>query len=174
MSNSFFHSSISQLKCCGSASIYCDACNQKIAFIRYLCITCMEEDFSDEIDMCAECIDSSVFNRPNKYIHHPSHSLLRFTRRFHYWQKATIIPEARSRSERVKASFKALEHNMTDGERKEHEKKTVRPSDADKVVKSKPSLTQLVCACCGKALTLPCWACVICGMPLPCENITPS
>ncbi|KAF8912168.1 hypothetical protein CPB84DRAFT_1957799 [Gymnopilus junonius] len=144
-------------------AIYCDACNQRIAFIRFTCITCMEEDLSDQIDMCAECIDSSVFNRPNRYIHHPSHSLLRFTRRFHYCQAATIIPEARSRSERVKASFKALEHSTTDSDRKELEKKTSRAPDADKLIKSKPSLTALVCACCGKALTLPCWVCVICA-----------
>lgn len=128
----------------------------------------MEEDLSNQIDMCAECIDSSVFNRPNKYIHHPSHTLIRFTRRFHYCQVATVILEARTRSDRVKTSFKALENSTTDVERKGLEKKIARTaSDADKIVKSKPFLTPLVCACCAKTLTLPCWACVICGMLFP-------
>lgn len=150
-----------------STFLHCDVCNQMIHFIRYSCIICREEDASNAISMCAECIDSPVFNKPNKYIHHPSHTLIRFTRRFHFGEVNVIIPAARARSDRVKASFKALEEKESDT--KEQIKKASK-AFTDRTVRSKPFFIPLVCACCGKNLTLPCWACIICGIPFPRNN----
>ncbi|KDR73637.1 hypothetical protein GALMADRAFT_142100 [Galerina marginata CBS 339.88] len=145
----------------------CDVCDRDIVFTRYLCITCMEEDLSDQIDMCAECIDSRVFTRETRFVHHFSHSLIRSSRCIHYCELATMIPHARLRSERIKASFKAsaARKQLSQG----HEVKTTKNvgiskawRDSDDAVRSRLTTLPLICACCRKELTLPCWACVTC------------
>jgi len=123
---------------------------------------------SNQIDMCAECIDSRVFARQRKFVHHPSHSLVRSSRRIHYCQIATMIPQARLRSERIKASFKA----SAVPKHPQNIDKVWRATD--NVVTSRPIIMSLACACCGQDLTLPCWACVTCAIDtlicLECER----
>jgi len=79
-----------------------------------------------------------------------------------------LIPQARGKSERIKRSFKALEAQRNEKDRlsktfKGIEHKLAKGSEAEDVVTSRPTLTELVCAGCSKELTLPCWVCVICG-----------
>ncbi|KAF8912079.1 hypothetical protein CPB84DRAFT_751308 [Gymnopilus junonius] len=144
----------------------CDVCSQYIIFTRFVCITCVEEIFNNEVDMCAECIDSTEFTNENEFIHHPSHTLLRFTRRFHYCQRVVIIPHARLLSARIQASFKASGMAGAKTSRSTSDIGKSAKGDTDNVVMSRPSLVELICACCGKDLTLPCWACAACDLDI--------
>lgn len=147
----------------------CDVCGQRLAFTRLLCITCMEEAMTNQIDLCPECMDKLTYNREKTFVHHLSHSLIRSSRVILFSELPIIIPRARLLSERIKASAKASEDKKSST--KDRESKALKVSDAkatkdpdtEKVFTSRPSLTTLICACCGKDVTLPCWACVTCG-----------
>ncbi|KAF4609988.1 hypothetical protein D9613_010358 [Agrocybe pediades] len=159
----------------------CDVCDQRITFTRFLCITCVEEDFSNQVDLCTECINSRSFSRKRTFVHHLSHSLIRSTVRLHYCEMATLITQARSLSERIKNSFMAASKKSGSGTDTESkltkysDSRAHKDPDMENIVTSLPSLTPLVCACCLKDLTLPCWACVKCELDtlfcLECELI---
>jgi len=147
----------------------CDVCDQRVTFTRFVCITCVEEDFSNQVDLCPECIESRSFSQKRSFVHHLSHSLIRATVRLHYCEMAGLILQARSLSERIKASFtaansrKASELDMDIKSTKYSESKASKDLELENIVTSRPSLTPLICACCLKELTLPCWGCVTCG-----------
>ncbi|KAF4609963.1 hypothetical protein D9613_010377 [Agrocybe pediades] len=159
----------------------CDVCDQRITFTRFVCITCVEDDFSNQVDLCTECITSRSFSQKRTFVHHLSHSLIRSTVRLHYCEMATLILQARSLSERIKTSFTAASKKpgsspeMGTKLRKYSNSTAHEDPEMENIVTSLPSLTPLVCACCLKDLTLPCWACVKCELDtlfcLECELI---
>ncbi|KAF4610197.1 hypothetical protein D9613_010367 [Agrocybe pediades] len=159
----------------------CDVCDQRITFTRFVCITCVEDDFSNQVDLCTECITSRSFSQKRTFVHHLSHSLIRSTVRLHYCEMATLILQARSLSERIKNSFMAASKKSGSGSDTEtkltkySDSKAHKDPEMENIDTSLPSLTPLVCACCLKDLTLPCWACVKCELDtlfcLECELI---
>lgn len=148
----------------------CVVCDQRVVFSRFICITCIEEDMTNEVNLCLGCVESHTFIKTRKYVHHLSHSLIRTLHVVHFAELPLIIPKARLLSERIKASVKASEDKKNST--KDHGSKALKGSDskatkdtyAENIVTIRPSLTALVCACCIKDVTLPCWACITCGM----------
>ncbi|KAF8970857.1 hypothetical protein BDZ97DRAFT_1407102 [Flammula alnicola] len=132
----------------------CDSCDRRIIFGRYQCITCMDDKLSSQIDLCADCIEKPQLSAETSFAHHISHSLIRSTHRIHECQLASMIPQARSRSERIKASFRALEGK---------ESKMVIGLMAHWDDKAIPLSTPPKCACCNQTVSFPCWVCVACG-----------
>ncbi|KXN86242.1 hypothetical protein AN958_10320 [Leucoagaricus sp. SymC.cos] len=89
----------------------CDWCERRITKARNLCITCMSEDLSDNIDLCSACVEKSPSKRGMKIL------------------------------------FRMIEANA------------LQPDEnADPEAES----NKVICACCAKKVTPPCWACVTC------------
>lgn len=137
-----------------SGSYFCHSCQRRIIFERYQCVTCMDEDLSSQIDLCADCIGTPNLSSDSHFAHDLSHSLIRSTHRIHECELASMIPQARLRSERIKSSFRAVEAKDT------APNATV---DADQETRAAPALVPFQCACCSEKITLPCWVCVGCG-----------
>ncbi|KDR82341.1 hypothetical protein GALMADRAFT_237605 [Galerina marginata CBS 339.88] len=158
----------------------CDVCEDSVAFTRVQCITCREEDMTNQIDLCPECIDSLTFSRAKTFVHHLSHSLIRSSRLIHYAELPVIIPQARLLSERIKTSAKASEDKKTSNKDRDgrglkgYDAKAAKDTDTENLFTSRPSFTALICACCGEDVTLPCWACLTCVLDtlicLDCER----
>jgi len=129
----------------------------------------MEDDFTNQVDLCSGCIDSQSFSRDRKYIHHHSHSLIRAPFRVHRAEMSNFVEWARDLSQRIKASLKALEAKKVEKSKDQlfdMQAKMLKGHDTEKFITSQPMLTVLRCACCNKDLThqsLPFWACVVCG-----------
>ena len=148
----------------------CAVCDQRVVFSRLICITCIEEDMTNEVNLCLECMESHTFIKARRYVYHLSHSLIRTLYVVHFAKLPIIIPKARLLSERIKASIKASEDKKNST--KDRDSKALKGSDskatkdinAENIVTSRPSLMVLVCACWIKDVTLPCWACITCGM----------
>ncbi len=117
----------------------------------------MDDNFSNQLDLCEDCIDipfpGGVFE------HHESHSLICSTRRIFDCEMASIILQARSSSGRVKSLF-----NLGSGQ---HSGLTPTSNAEFRVVRRNATAEALPsCGCCGQAISLPCWVCVICCMSL--------
>jgi hypothetical protein len=135
-------------------SYFCHSCQRRIIFERYQCVTCMDEDLSSQIDLCAECIQTPNLASESHFAHDVSHSLIRSTHRIHECELASMIPQARLRSERIKSSFRAAEAKDT------APNATV---NTDQKTRAAPVVDPFQCACCSEKITLPCWICVSCG-----------
>jgi len=135
-------------------SYFCHSCHRRIIFERYQCITCMDEDLSSQIDLCADCIEMPNLSSESQFAHDLSHSLICSKHRIHECELASMIPQARLRSERIKSSFRAVEAKGT------------APNtavDADQETHVAPDFVLFQCVCCSENITLPCWVCVGCG-----------
>ncbi|PPQ88388.1 hypothetical protein CVT25_011267 [Psilocybe cyanescens] len=164
--------------------IYCYSCNVPIPFTRFICITCVKEDFDDQIVLCPECIRSRSLNI-SAFVHSLSHCLICSPVRVHCYELPEIIFQARRRSKRIIAAFKNAEAKAklietrkkkgTNGElgAKATELHIDPDTDLDNIVIT--SLAPMKCACCDKDLTLPFWACVTCELDtlfcLKCEPL---
>ena len=150
--------------------IYCYSCRVPIPFTRFVCITCVQEDFQDQIVLCPECIKSRKLSI-STFTHSLSHCLVSCPIRMHCYEFADIIFQARRRAKRLIASFKNAEtrakmaesrkQNMTGG-LEEVAKYVDSEADNENIVMA--SSSPLKCSCCDHNLTLPFWACVNCGM----------
>ncbi|KAF8883174.1 hypothetical protein CPB84DRAFT_1851026 [Gymnopilus junonius] len=148
---------------------YCDKCGKSLAFTRYLCIVCIEDDLSHSIDLCSNCFDKPDVLHAQDYTHIPSHSLLRSQQYIHNFEVKTLLAESRRISERSKKIFGALEAKS-----KETKERRSRKAPKGKIARSQtteqdhtnttnevdePAQT---CACCAKPVSTPCWVCVSC------------
>lgn len=120
-----------------------------------ICLTCINDSFTDRIDLCTGCIGRSC--QRDGFVHDPSHVLLKFDSIVLDGRLRHIIPAARSMIARIREEFRSsvkdriepveksgLSHNSQS--RKEASKTAAPPT----------------CRCCGKPISLPCWVCVIC------------
>ncbi|KDR79356.1 hypothetical protein GALMADRAFT_265823 [Galerina marginata CBS 339.88] len=158
----------------------CDVCDQRVVFTRLVCITCMNEDMSNYIDLCPECTESRVFSKARTFVHHLSHSLIRTSRAISKAELPIIVLKARLLSERIKASVKASEDKKNSTKDRDSkalkgsDHKATKNADTENIVTSRPTLTPLICASCSKDVTLPCWACIACALDtlicLDCER----
>ncbi|KDR77265.1 hypothetical protein GALMADRAFT_225374 [Galerina marginata CBS 339.88] len=147
--------------------VYCDACGKSLAFTRYQCIICMEDDLSHQIDLCENC-----FNKPDtvhgagNLTHIPSHSLLRSRHRVHTFEVKTLVGESRLISERSKSIFRVQEAKKLEMKEHDSRKATRGKGTKNKDPSSAPSKNDEpapTCACCAVVVSTPCWVCVTCS-----------
>ncbi|KIM34875.1 hypothetical protein M413DRAFT_450024 [Hebeloma cylindrosporum] len=138
-------------------SYFCHSCQRRIIFERYQCVTCMDEDLSTQIDLCADCIGNPNISSESNFAHDSSHSLIRSTHRIHECELASMIPQARLRSERIKSSFRTVEAK----DKVPNETSSV---DSDQEARDAPAVVPFRCACCSDKITLPCWVCLGCAL----------
>ncbi|KAJ6608452.1 hypothetical protein B0H10DRAFT_1815812 [Mycena sp. CBHHK59/15] len=137
----------------------CDSCSRHITETYAFCIQCVDRVFYDMIDLCSECMDQTP--ERDGFVHTTSHILLKITRVVHDSELARVIPAARAAADRAKAKFKAAASLLlgVDGGTSGHGGNT------------KTSRSQMLCCCCGKPVSLPCWVCVDCrDEPLICMD----
>ncbi|PPQ86097.1 hypothetical protein CVT25_003204, partial [Psilocybe cyanescens] len=147
----------------------CDVCNWEITFDRHQCVYCKDDDLlldSRDIDICYNCIDKPVPYR--EIFHSKSHSLLRSPYRIHKYEYRNVIAEARFVSERCKSMFREQEewrNQASKGKGRKNGKGKGARNGRRLEVKQEPSpeLLPILCACCAKVVSLPCWACVVCS-----------
>ncbi|KAK0505331.1 hypothetical protein EDD18DRAFT_1060761, partial [Armillaria luteobubalina] len=136
---------------------YCDSCLGQILGCRLACLTCINDSFTDTIDLCTSCIDTSC--ERGGFVHDPSHVLLKFDSVILDGRLRWIIPEARSMVSRIKKDFRTSLKNRI---------KPVEKSGSSHTSQSKKEAPTAAvtpkCRCCGKVVLLPCWVCLICAI----------
>ncbi|KAK0466691.1 hypothetical protein IW261DRAFT_1683432, partial [Armillaria novae-zelandiae] len=135
-------------------SYSCDSCEGLILGSRLACLTCMNDSFTDTTDLCTSCIAASCKCRG--FVHDPSHVLLKFDNIILDARLRWIIPKARS----MIIDIKELRHSL---------KNTVKPVEKSGSFLSSQTNNEIStaatppkCRCCDKAISLPCWVCLIC------------
>ncbi|KJA15492.1 hypothetical protein HYPSUDRAFT_149043, partial [Hypholoma sublateritium FD-334 SS-4] len=136
----------------------CDWCDHRITYSGMLCLQCMADDLSDNIHLCATCIDKSPTARG--FIHNTSHDMIKVEETLHDFYFARVVEAARNTVNRVKglleineASDLGLNGNNLPPKRK-----------AKKMISKGPGGdSRTTCSCCNKPVSAPCWACIICG-----------
>ncbi|THU88449.1 hypothetical protein K435DRAFT_917088 [Dendrothele bispora CBS 962.96] len=119
----------------------CANCDRVITQTRFSCVKCTDENRTNQIDMCIDCVDSEVNARG--FNHSPSHPMLRAHHHFmqdgeySYYSK-----EGADIGSRVKETFRLKE------EIKRGDKQGEPP--------------ETVCCVCLVKLDPPCWACADC------------
>ncbi|TFK64971.1 hypothetical protein BDN72DRAFT_846149 [Pluteus cervinus] len=152
----------------------CDSCGRRITKSRLLCVTCMSEDLSDNIDLCLICIDKSPTKRG--FSHDPSHIMVKTEQTLHDFDFARIVETAKGMSDRIKGAFRSIESAMPPP--------LVVPGvpgiqglpgiglrvAGSPMIPGLPMTmggedhkSQPVCACCEKRAIPPCWVCLICN-----------
>ncbi|PPR01646.1 hypothetical protein CVT24_001622 [Panaeolus cyanescens] len=125
----------------------CDWCGRRITKCRVLCMHCMSEDLSDNIDLCGACMDKTPAKRG--FTHELSHDVIKVEETLHDFYFARVVEAARAQVGQAKNVFRMMETNEEGG--------NVRMS----VVSDNGH--QVLCVCCAKPMSTPCWACVICA-----------
>ncbi|KAJ7694315.1 hypothetical protein B0H14DRAFT_3660348 [Mycena olivaceomarginata] len=82
----------------------CDECSRLIHGIRQFCIQCMDDEFSNWIDLCSNCLNKTP--QQNGFTHLSSHLQVKVYIRLHDGEMAWIVPEAKDVAERVKKGLK--------------------------------------------------------------------
>ncbi|KAG6853160.1 hypothetical protein C0991_006448 [Blastosporella zonata] len=121
----------------------CDGCDRQITKSRILCIECMSDDLSDNIDLCISCVGKTPTRRG--FTHDLGHAVLKVQRTLHDYHIAGIVGTARTTLERTKIIFRSLDP----GTALQHS------SGIPNIASSRPC-----CAFCRKDIFLPCWVCV--------------
>lgn len=125
---------------------------------RYHCITCIADDYGNQIDLCMHCVHKTVDDlNKTSFTHLPTHSIIRSRRRVLYLQVADILSDAKKKSTRFKDHFRRLE------EQTENKGAGIAGTGGGEKNKSKVEVEALLCACCDKEVHLPCWLCLECG-----------
>ncbi|TFK44065.1 hypothetical protein BDQ12DRAFT_593650, partial [Crucibulum laeve] len=125
----------------------CDWCERRITKCRILCINCISEDLSDNIDLCASCMDKAPSKRG--FTHEVSHGMIKVEQTIHDHDLARTTEASRATIDRIKALFRTIEVA------------TIHEGDRTHVPDGLP-VSEHVCACCEKHVLPPCWACVVC------------
>ncbi|KAK0487641.1 hypothetical protein IW261DRAFT_1327956 [Armillaria novae-zelandiae] len=117
----------------------CDSCRGTIVGSRWACLTCMNDSFTDTVDLCSSCVKESVQLR--EFVHDASHVLLKCDTYVlgAHWQ--WIIPRARSMLVQTKKKLRS--HSEDRAEPAESSASTIAGS--------------LKCQACSEEVTLPCW-----------------
>ncbi|KAF9050511.1 hypothetical protein BJ165DRAFT_1525732 [Panaeolus papilionaceus] len=124
----------------------CDWCGRRITKCRLLCLHCMAEDLSDNIDLCCACMDKTPAKRG--FTHDLSHDMIKVEETLHDFYFAKVVEAAKARVGEAKNVFRTLEIKEGDG--------NVRVSMVSETGH------EVACACCSKIMSTPCWACVVC------------
>ncbi|KAK0487644.1 hypothetical protein IW261DRAFT_631968 [Armillaria novae-zelandiae] len=122
----------------------CDSCDGRIVGTRWACLTCMNDSFTDTVDLCASCVKESVELRG--FIHNASHVLLKCDTYVMDADWQWIIPRARLMVVRIKKEFRSRSKLRTE----------LADESDNTQSKDKPS-----CQACHKEVSLPCWVRII-------------
>ncbi|KAF8069901.1 hypothetical protein FPV67DRAFT_1413425 [Lyophyllum atratum] len=126
----------------------CDWCERQITKCRILCIQCISDDLSDNIDLCASCVDRAPTKRT--FTHEASHAVVKVEQTLHDYDIVRVVEGARAIFERAKTTFRSLESAH------------LRPDDERHLTSYEGHHSSPTCACCEKDVLPPCWACVVC------------
>ncbi|KAJ7347472.1 hypothetical protein DFH08DRAFT_699735 [Mycena albidolilacea] len=136
----------------------CDECKRLIHGIRQFCIQCMDDGFSDWIDLCTNCLDKTP--QRNGFTHLSSHLQVKVYVRLHDGEMACVVPVAKDVAERVKKWLR-----LTASTRDEAPKPADSP--ADDALKTNGQATNdskpPMCACCREPISPPCFVCARCN-----------
>ncbi|KAF9557963.1 hypothetical protein CPC08DRAFT_736574 [Agrocybe pediades] len=131
----------------------CDSCGRRITKSRILCLQCMSGDLSDNIDLCASCVNEAPAKRNFK--HDPTHDILKVEETLHDYHLAHVIGKSRSTLNHAKSLFRALEsstHTSSEGPQLDNYDTAKRPAET----------VEPLCASCNARVSTPCWVCVVC------------
>ncbi|PBK75065.1 hypothetical protein ARMSODRAFT_504209 [Armillaria solidipes] len=131
----------------------CDSCDGTIVGSRWACLTCMNDSFTDTVDLCASCVKESVELRG--FVHDASHVLLKCDTFVMDADLQWIIPRARSTVVQIKKKFRSRTKIHTEPAEKSDppSKSTQSKKKLLNVTKSPPPH----CQACRKEVSLPCW-----------------
>lgn len=135
-----------------ASDISCDVCDREIIGSRHTCIVCTDKDISYTVDLCTSCVDKPASG--DEFVHVNTHSLLKFDCPAADHDMAWTVPEAKTVVDRVKGQFRALASSVAP---------TTSSTPVHGPAQVKRARRSLLCACCGKAVTTPCWVCVSCS-----------
>ncbi|KAG6867493.1 hypothetical protein C0993_002131, partial [Termitomyces sp. T159_Od127] len=122
----------------------CDGCGRQITKSRILCIQCMSDDLSDNVDLCMSCIDKTPSKRG--FTHDASHPIVKVEQTLHDYHIVKVVEAARATFERTKTVFATLESAGVSKRNTDESSASSRPQ----------------CIYCEKDIHLPCWVCVVC------------
>ncbi|KAF8149382.1 hypothetical protein B0H34DRAFT_785385 [Crassisporium funariophilum] len=126
----------------------CDSCERRITKCRIMCIQCLSEDLSDNVDLCGTCAEKSVTKRG--FNHDVSHDMVKVEETLHDFSFAQVVEAARTTISRIKGVLRTVEAVRISSE--SAREKHPETNEAH----------EIACTCCGKDVSTPCWACVIC------------
>ncbi|KIK51740.1 hypothetical protein GYMLUDRAFT_181097, partial [Collybiopsis luxurians FD-317 M1] len=152
----FYHSLVKyfmDLKFITHLEYTCDGCDRGITGSRFICLTCISEDFAETFDLCLNCRDTS--RSTDSFDHIPSHAILKVDRVIQDGELAWAIPQAREIAARAKELFRSrntlINQPTTDGIKD------------GRLEKTKSLQVETLCCCCGKEVSTPCWVCLHCS-----------
>ncbi|KAG6845148.1 hypothetical protein H0H87_012944 [Tephrocybe sp. NHM501043] len=82
----------------------CDGCELQITKSRILCLECMSEDLSDNIDLCLSCVEKTPTKRG--FTHDLNHAVLKVQQTLHDYHIASIVEAARTTLQRANLSLR--------------------------------------------------------------------
>jgi hypothetical protein len=149
----------------------CDWCERRITKCRILCLHCMTEDLSDNIDLCGVCMDRMPTKRG--FSHDVSHPMIKVEQTLHDFHFARVVEGAKAALERAKGIFRNVEAVSAGDDMSDFVLMSPRSSRTSGGSGTADPRELLACACCRKTVMTPCWACVSCGASIirPHESI---
>ncbi|TFK65241.1 hypothetical protein BDN72DRAFT_207076 [Pluteus cervinus] len=139
------------------AGYQCDFCHRELYETRMLCLVCLEKNYSDNIDLCKTDMTESVTR--DKFIHDPSHTMVKYEHLSHDFEAAWSIPESRAIAARAKTALRATEEATHSKDEEVEGEVALTSHDA---ARSSKSARSIFCVCCSKPVTVPCWVCRDC------------
>ncbi|KAK0504191.1 hypothetical protein EDD18DRAFT_1062742 [Armillaria luteobubalina] len=126
---------------CFCSSYGCDSCDDSIVGTRWACLTCINDSFTDTIDLCSSCAKKEESIRLRGFVHDASHVLLKcdtYVLDAHWnW----IIRRARSMLVQIKKKLRSRSKGRAE----------LAESNASNIARP------LKCQACSEEVTLPCW-----------------
>ncbi len=130
----------------------CDSCDGFIVGSRWGCLTCINDSFTDTVDLCSSCAKKSVEIRG--FVHDASHVLLKCDTYVLDAHWSWIIPRARSMVVQIKKKLRSRS-----GGRAEPAESSNLLDNSPQPKKDTLAITgSLTCQTCSKEVSLvPCW-----------------
>ncbi|KIK64541.1 hypothetical protein GYMLUDRAFT_416337 [Collybiopsis luxurians FD-317 M1] len=129
----------------------CDSCNRIITHTRFICLTCISDDFATSFDLCLNCRDNSTST--DKFNHNPSHAMIKVERVMQDGLLGWAVPEGREVASRVKELLRSKNSST-----KQTATDDVKDGRPDKLKRA-----ETLCCCCNKEVDAPCWVCLFCS-----------
>lgn len=128
-----------------------------------MCLHCMSEDLSDNIDLCGVCMDRMPTKRG--FSHDVSHPMVKVEQTLHDFHFSRVVEAAKSALERAKGLLRNVESALRGEDPAAFALTSPRSSRGSGSTGTEPMDPKdlIACACCRRPVTTPCWACVTCG-----------
>lgn len=137
----------------------CDSCGKYIRGTRRFCFHCLDDKYSNGIDLCSECSEATPSSIQGlSFIHQSSHLLIKTTRRIHDGGLGWTIWTAKVTADRVVEQFLTAQAPPPRMEGLPQPESDAATSD------SEDQEQQFCCCYCERPLSRPFWACIECGM----------